>query len=154
MCNLFRGVNAINLDAKGRLAIPTRYRQVLRDRYDGCLVATIDTEESCLLIYPIDEWEIIQKKIEVLPSFHPMTRRLQRLLIGHATDLDVDNGGRILISPPLRDYAGLGKRCILLGQGKKFELWDEARWEERRDQYLQEASASGDIPVELQSLSL
>ena len=151
---MFRGVNAINLDAKGRLAIPTRYRQVLRDRCDGDLVATIDTDEPSLLIYPLDEWETIQQKIEALPSFHPMTRRIQRLLIGHATDLDMDGNGRILIPPLLRDYAGLDKHCMLLGQGKKFELWSESRWTERRDQYLQEASASGETPDELQSLSL
>lgn len=151
---MFRGVNAINLDAKGRLAIPTRYRQVLRDRCDGALVATIDTDEPCLLIYPLDEWELIQQKIEALPSFHPMTRRIQRLLIGHATDIELDGSGRILVPPLLRDYAGLEKKSILLGQGKKFELWDEGRWTERRDQYLKEASDAEEVPVELQSLSL
>ncbi|WP_066014020.1 division/cell wall cluster transcriptional repressor MraZ [Endozoicomonas atrinae] len=151
---MFRGVNAINLDAKGRLAIPARYRQVLRDRCGGALVATIDTDEPCLLIYPLDEWELIQQKIEALPSFHPMTRRIQRLLIGHATDVDLDSNGRILIPPLLREYAGLEKRSILLGQGKKFELWDECCWNERRDQYLKEASESEEIPMELQSLSL
>ncbi|WP_422461833.1 division/cell wall cluster transcriptional repressor MraZ [Endozoicomonas sp. ALB115] len=151
---MFRGVNAINLDAKGRLAIPARYRQVLRDRCRGALVATIDTDEPCLLIYPLDEWELIQQKIEALPSFHPMTRRIQRLLIGHATDVELDGNGRILIPPLLRDYAGLEKRSILLGQGKKFELWDERCWNERRDQYLKEASESEEIPMELQSLSL
>ncbi|WP_419535415.1 division/cell wall cluster transcriptional repressor MraZ [Endozoicomonas sp.] len=151
---MFRGVNAINLDAKGRLAIPARYRQVLRDRCDGALVATIDTDEPCLLIYPLDEWELIQQKIEALPSFHPMTRRIQRLLIGHATDVELDGNGRILIPPLLREYAGLEKRSILLGQGKKFELWDELCWNERRDQYLKEASESEEIPMELQSLSL
>ncbi|WP_257252313.1 MULTISPECIES: division/cell wall cluster transcriptional repressor MraZ [unclassified Endozoicomonas] len=151
---MFRGVNAINLDAKGRLAIPTRYRQVLKDRCEGRLVATIDTDEPCLLIYPQDEWEAIQAKIEALPSFHPMTRRIQRLLIGHATDIDMDGSGRVLVPPLLRDYAGMDKRCILLGQGKKFELWDEACWNQRRDDYLQEASESAEVPAELQSLSL
>ncbi|MGB1270641.1 MAG: division/cell wall cluster transcriptional repressor MraZ [Endozoicomonas sp.] len=151
---MFRGVNAINLDAKGRLAIPTRYRQVLRGRCEGALVATIDTDEPCLLIYPLDEWELIQQKIEALPSFHPMTRRIQRLLIGHATDIELDGSGRILVPPLLRDYAGLEKKSILLGQGKKFELWDEGCWTERRDQYLKEASEAEEVPVELQSLSL
>lgn len=151
---MFRGVNAINLDAKGRLAIPTRYRQGLRERCAGNLVATIDTDEPCLLIYPVDEWDAIQKKIEALPSFHPMTRRIQRLLIGHATDLELDGNGRILVPPLLRDYAGLGKKCILLGQGKKFELWDEDCWNQRRDDYLQEANSTDEVPVELQSLSL
>ena len=151
---MFRGVNAINLDAKGRLAIPTRYRQVLRERCGGNLVATIDTDEPCLLIYPLDEWEAIERKIEALPSFHPMTRRIQRLLIGHATDLELDGNGRILVPPLLRRYASLEKHSILLGQGKKFELWDESCWNERRNQYLQEANETDSIPAELQSLSL
>jgi len=151
---VFRGVNAINMDVKGRLAIPARYRQVLRDRCDGALVATIDTDEPCLLIYPLDDWESIERKIEALPSLHPVTRRIQRLLIGHATDVELDGSGRILIPPLLRDYAGLEKRTVLLGQGKKFELWAEDCWNQRRDQYLKEVSEATDIPVALQSLSL
>ena len=149
---MFRGVNAIKIDVKGRLAIPARFRQVLRER--GALVATIDTDESCLLIYPLDEWELIERKIAALPSLHPVTRRIQRLLIGHATDVELDGHGRILIPPLLRDYAGLERHAILLGQGRKFELWDEGCWNLRRDQYLKEVSEATDIPVELQSLSL
>lgn len=94
---MFRGVNVINLDTKWRLAIPARYRQVLLDRCDGAVVVTIDTDEPCLLIYPLEEWELIQQKIEALPSFHPMARRIQRLLIGHAADVELDRNGRILI---------------------------------------------------------
>lgn len=151
---MFRGVNAINLDAKGRLAIPARYRQLLQAHCQRCLVATIDTDEACLLIYPLNEWEEIQQKIEALPSFHPMTRRIQRLLIGHATDLEMDASGRILVPPLLRNYAGLEKHCILLGQGKKFELWNASSWDACRHQYLLEASACGEKPEGLQSLSL
>ncbi|WP_163832584.1 division/cell wall cluster transcriptional repressor MraZ [Spartinivicinus ruber] len=151
---MFRGVSSINMDAKGRLAIPTKHRDKLLSRCDGQLVATIDTEEPCLLIYPIDEWESIQAKIEALPSFNPVARRIQRLLIGHATDLEIDGSGRILIPPLLRDYASLEKKTILLGQGKKFELWSEQQWAERRDQYLAEASGGDSMPAELESLSL
>ena len=151
---MFRGVSAIKIDVKGRLAIPARFRQVLRERGNGALVATIDTDEPCLLIYPLDEWELIERKIAALPSLHPVTRRIQRLLIGHATDVELDGHGRILIPPLLRDYAGLEKHAILLGQGRKFELWDEGCWNQRRDQYLKEVSETTDIPVELQSLAL
>lgn len=151
---MFRGVSAINMDAKGRLAIPIKHREKLLSRCGGELVATIDTEEPCLLIYPIDEWEGIQAKIEALPSFNPVARRIQRLLIGHATDLEIDGNGRVLIPPLLRDYASLEKKTILLGQGKKFELWSESLWAERRDQYLAEASGGNSMPVELESLSL
>ncbi|MDP7577271.1 MAG: division/cell wall cluster transcriptional repressor MraZ, partial [Pseudomonadales bacterium] len=92
---MFRGVNNINLDAKGRLAVPTRYRESLMEHCSGEMVVTIDTEERCLLIYPQPEWEDIQRKVEALPSFNRAARRVQRLLIGHATDIQLDGSGRL-----------------------------------------------------------
>jgi MraZ protein len=151
---VFRGLSAVNLDVKGRLAIPMKYRQLLVDLCAGCLVATIDTEERCLLIYPLDEWEVIQAKIEALPSFNPSARRIQRLLIGHATDIELDANGRILLSQPLREYAQLDKETILLGQGKKLELWSKDLWNSRRDDYIAEVNAPEVLPDELLNLSL
>ncbi|WP_420589957.1 division/cell wall cluster transcriptional repressor MraZ [Bacterioplanoides sp.] len=151
---MFRGLHTINLDAKGRLAIPTKYREPLAELCGARLVATIDTEERCLLVYPINEWEEIQKKIEALPSFNPVARRIQRLLIGHATDLELDGSGRVLLPQPLREYAGLEKESVLVGQGKKLELWSKAQWESRRDDYLDMVSQPDQLPEELQSLSL
>ena len=151
---MFRGLSAVNLDAKGRLAIPMKYRQLLVDLCAGRLVVTIDTEERCLLIYPLHEWEVIQAKIEALPSFNPSARRIQRLLIGHATDIDVDANGRILLSQPLREYAQLEKETILLGQGKKLELWSKDLWSSRRDDYIAEVNAPEVLPDELLNLSL
>jgi MraZ protein len=108
------------------------------------------------LLYPLTEWEEIEKKLAALPSFNPTARRIQRLLIGHATDIEMDGQGRILLPPLLREYAGLKKRAVLVGQGKKFELWDEAQWEARRDQWLQEESETrdSDLPDEVKSISL
>lgn len=151
---MFRGLNAVNLDAKGRLAIPVKYRDLLSAACDGRLVATIDTEEHCLLIYPVGEWEMIQAKIEALPSFNPVARRIQRLLIGHATDLEMDSNGRILLPQPLREYAELEKESILLGQGKKLELWSKDLWNSRRDEYVAEVNQPEQLPDELMSLSL
>ncbi|WP_210396734.1 division/cell wall cluster transcriptional repressor MraZ [Motiliproteus sediminis] len=151
---MFRGVNPINLDAKGRMAIPTRYRERIAERCEGQMVATIDTEARCLLLYTLPEWEVIQAKIEALSSFNAETRRIQRLLIGHATDLEMDGSGRLLLPAPLRDYAELDKKVVLLGQGKKFEIWSEALWTQTRDAYLQEVEGGGVMPEELQSLSL
>lgn len=150
---MFRGVNQVNLDAKGRLAMPARYRDQISVRCAGHLVLTIDTEERCLLLYPVDEWEIIQAKIDALSSFNPVTRRLQRLLVGHASDIEMDSNGRLLIPSLLRDYAGLDKKVILLGQGRKFELWDEDNWNETRDKYLQEVEGEA-LPDALLDLSL
>lgn len=151
---MFRGLNTVNLDAKGRLAVPMKYRQLLVDLCAGRLVATIDTEERCLLIYPVDEWEIIQTKIEALPSFNPSARRIQRLLIGHATDIELDANGRILLSQPLREYAQLEKETILLGQGKKLELWSKDLWNSRREDYIAEVNSLEALPDELLNLSL
>jgi MraZ protein len=151
---MFRGVNPINLDAKGRMAIPARYRQQIQAGCEGCLVTTIDTEERCLLLYPLPEWEQIQQKIEALPSFNPAARRIQRLLIGHATDLEMDGSGRLLLTAPLREYAGLDKKVILLGQGRKFEIWSEDLWNQTREQYLKDVEGGMALPDELQTLSL
>lgn len=151
---MFRGINPINLDAKGRMAIPSRYREQLNVHCAGQMVATIDTETRCLLLYPIHEWEEIQQKIEALPSYDKNARRIQRLLLGHATDIDMDANGRLLLSAPLREYAQLGKKIVLLGQGKKFEVWSEELWSQTRDEYLQQSDDEIELPVDLQSLSL
>lgn len=151
---MFRGVHNINLDAKGRMAIPARYRQLLHESNNGALVVTIDTEEACLLVYPLSEWEPIQAKIEALPSFNPAARRIQRLLIGHATDIDLDANGRLLLPSPLREYAGLDKKLVMMGQGNKFELWDEAHWADRRQRYLADIREDKQLPEELLNLSL
>jgi len=151
---MFRGINPINMDAKGRMAIPSRYREQLNAHCAGHMVATIDTESRCLLLYPVNEWEKIQQKIEALPSYDKNARRIQRLLLGHATDIDMDANGRLLISGPLRAYAQLDKKIVLLGQGKKFEVWSEELWHQTRDEYLQQSDDEIELPVDLQSLSL
>lgn len=150
---LLRGVNALNLDAKGRMTMPTRYRQRLADSCNGQLVVTVD-RDHCLLLYPLPEWELIERKLVKLPSFNKQARRLQRLLIGHATEVELDGAGRLLLPPPLREFAELEKRAVLIGQGNKFELWNEARWNERRDLWLAEDDDLDDLPAELETLSL
>lgn len=151
---MFRGITAINLDPKGRMVMPTRYRERLL-AHGGQMVITIDTESPCLLLYPLAEWEIIERKLEALPSFNQVTRRIQRLLIGHATEVEMDNSGRILLPPLLREYARLEKHLMLVGQGKKFELWDETQWQSGRDIWLEEQTQLGkELPDELQTLAL
>lgn len=150
---MFRGVNNINLDAKGRLAIPVKYRDLLLSHCNGEMVITIDTDERALLIYPKPEWEDIQRKVQALPSFNPASRRVQRLLIGHATDIQLDGSGRILVPPPLREYAHLEKKSVMLGQGNKLELWSEEHWVSRRDNWLEDKDGLT-LPPELETLSL
>ena len=149
---MFRGATKVTLDAKGRLAIPTRYRERIHARCDGQLVATVD-KDYCLLIYPFPEWEEIERKLIRLPALNKRARRLQRLMVGHATEVDLDGHGRILLSRELREFAGLGKQAVLIGQGNKFELWDEDSWNQKRDEWLSEDD-DADLPTELETLSL
>ena len=152
---MFRGLNAVNIDTKGRIAMPTRYRDALLHDSEGQVVITIDTEVTCLLMYPLVEWEKIEAKLQSLPSFNTQARRIQRLLIGHATELEMDSNGRLLIPPLLREYAGLDKCIMLVGQGRKFELWDEQQWQNGRESWLSEVAGTNEsLPEELLSLSL
>jgi len=150
---LFRGVTHINLDAKGRMAFPSRYRESLQRSCGGQVVVTVD-RDHCLLVYPLPEWEEIERKLVRLPSLNRQARRLQRLLIGHATECDLDGNGRINLPPPLREFAELDKKVVLIGQGNKFEVWDESTWSARREEWLAEASQDFEMTAELESLSL
>ena len=155
---LFRGVTHVALDAKGRLAIPARYRDgVLGDGLleavprRPAMVITVDPS-GCLLLYPRAHWEPIQAQLMSLSSFNEPIRRLQRLLVGHADDLELDAAGRILIPPELRAYANLQHRVVLVGQGNKFEIWDEPRWQEQTAQAI--TFSAGALPAELDGFSL
>jgi MraZ protein len=145
---LFQGSHNINLDAKGRLAIPAKYRDMLAQLCESKVVMTAHTQDRCVLIYPETEWQEILPKIEALPTFNRAALRAQRLLIGYATSLELDGNGRVLVPPTLRDYGNLGKKLMLVGLGKKFELWDEDAW-------LQSVAAlDDDLPAEMLTLSL
>jgi MraZ protein len=141
--SVLRGITSVNLDAKGRMALPARFRDV----WEGCagqLVVTVDDREKCLLLYPLPEWEVVQRKLETLSNVRRGRRRLQRLLVGHATDLEVDGSGRILLPPMLREHAQLKKKVVLLGQSNKFEIWAEELWQTRVEEYLKESADMDD----------
>jgi MraZ protein len=150
---MFRGATRLSLDDKGRMVMPTRHRERLREESESRVVVTVD-RDGCLLIYPLPEWERIERKLMSLPTLQPQARRLQRLMVGHATDLQLDGHGRLLLPPELRAFAGLGRHAMLIGQGSRFELWDEARWNERRDFWLKSEESNGDLSAELDALSL
>jgi MraZ protein len=152
---MIRGANSLNLDSKGRLAIPTRYRDAIVSRCEGKMVATVNnTKEHCLWLYPMDEWEIVEKKIVALPSFNPDHQKLKRFLLGYASDVDMDGSGRILLPAPLREFAMMTKSILLVGQGNKFEIWSEELWAARRSQWLQEEFDTESLSVEMEQLSL
>jgi len=148
---VFRGVAHLNLDSKGRLTVPSRYREALLVRCAGRLVITADFDK-CLLIYPQSDWEPIQQKLMEKSSLNPRIRGLQRQLVGHAEDIEMDAAGRVLVSPALREFAALGKNVVLVGQGNKFELWDKEKW----DHVLESSTGFGDgeLPPELEGFSL
>ncbi|HXX84349.1 MAG TPA: division/cell wall cluster transcriptional repressor MraZ [Casimicrobiaceae bacterium] len=148
---MFRGVSHLALDSKGRLAVPAKHREALAADGNGRVILTADPSR-CLLIYPLPEWEPIQKRLMALSSFNEKIRGLQRLLVGHADDVELDGAGRILVPPALRQYATLDKRVVLVGQGNKFELWDEAKWLEHTTQIV--AFPTGGLPPELDGFSL
>lgn len=148
---MFQGAAQLNLDSKGRLAIPSRYRDMLLAHCDGQLVLTADAD-GCLLLYPQPEWQPIREKLMQLSAFNPRIRSLQRFLVGHAEDVTMDAAGRVLISATLRNYATLDKRVMLVGQGNKFEVWDEVRWQALHENLA--GFTDGDLPPELEGFTL
>ena len=150
---MFQGINDLNLDAKGRMSLPARYRDSIQASCEGSLVITVDVDR-CLLLYPAPEWQVIQQKLMALPSINKQVRRLQRLLLGHATECEVDANHRILLPPPLRNFANLTKHAVLIGQGNKFELWDQDTWEKMRERWIKEENKLSDISEALETLSI
>jgi MraZ protein len=151
---MLRGATKVTLDAKGRLAIPVRYRDQLMTRAEGHLVATVD-RDYCLLIYPLPDWEEIERKLTRLPALNKQSRRLQRLMLGHATEFEMDSHGRILLTRELREFASLDRQAMLIGQGNKFELWSEERWNARREEWLADDDGEeAGLPQELETLTL
>ncbi|MEE8060003.1 MAG: division/cell wall cluster transcriptional repressor MraZ [Pseudomonadales bacterium] len=149
---MYLGSNAISMDVKGRLAIPAKVRDALLSECGGRIVVTAHTEERCLLIYPEQQWQQLLPQIESLPNINRKAAKIQRVLIGYATPLVIDAGnGRILLPSTLRDYAGLEKKLMLVGQSKKLELWSEGEW----FKYLAVAGDDeGEVPPEVLALSL
>ncbi|MEN4911831.1 division/cell wall cluster transcriptional repressor MraZ [Erwinia amylovora] len=152
---MFRGATLVNLDGKGRLAVPTRYRDMLIEGSQGQMVCTIDLHQPCLLLYPLPEWEIIEQKLSRLSSMNPAERRVKRLLLGHASECQMDNAGRILLASTLRQHASLSKEVMLVGQFNKFELWDEQTWYQQvKEDIDAEQSSQQPLSERLQDLSL
>lgn len=151
---MFRGITSLNLDAKGRLAVPARYRETIVQQCDGQIVITINDRQRCLWLYPLDVWEHIEDKLVKAPSLDPEVQRLKRLLIGYATDCEVDGNGRVLVPPPLREYGGLTKQVKLVGQGNKFEIWDEDLWRAETEAALSRPPGDSSLPAGLETLAL
>ena len=139
---MFRGINSVTLDPKGRMGLPARHRETVTVVSEGRIVITIDMREACLLLYPLSEWEAVQAKLEGLSNINSQARLLQRLLIGHAADLELDAAGRLLLPAMLRDYACLDKKLVLVGQGNKIEIWSADHWQQQLEYWRAEGASA------------
>ncbi|MBI2993987.1 MAG: division/cell wall cluster transcriptional repressor MraZ [Gammaproteobacteria bacterium] len=152
---MFRGFSTVSIDNKGRVAIPSRFRERLRGLADGRLVQTLSPLDRALWLYPLPEWESIETKLAALSDFDRQSRRAKQMMRGYATDAELDTQGRILIPQVLREYASLNRQAVVLGQGNKFEIWDLRAWQEQRDAWLEQVGREAGEPSEmLKSLSL
>ena len=152
---MFRGFQTVNIDDKGRLAVPSRYRQRLSADAGGQLVLTLNPLDRSLWLYPQNNWEQIETKLAALSEFDKRSRRTKQMMRGYACDCQLDSQGRVLIPAELRDYARLQKQAVILGQGNKFEVWDQPSWEQQRDIWLSQIdSEDGEFSEALKSLSL
>ena len=153
---MYRGCSKISIDSKGRLAVPSRYRALILEQAQNNLVITLNPLDRSLYLYPLPELEIIEDKLAALSDFDKQSRRTKQMMRGYANDCQLDSQGRILIPKELRGHAELSRQAIILGQGNKFEIWNEKTWEKQRDDWLESVgdestSSSSDS---LRSLSL
>ena len=122
---MFQGASSISLDAKGRLSVPTRHREVITATADGQLTITRHPD-GCLVLFPRPEWEKFRAKVAAWPL---ASHKWKRFFLGSAMDVEMDSAGRVLISPELREWVGIEKEVMLLGMGNHFELWEKTRYE-------------------------
>jgi MraZ protein len=152
---MFRGASNITLDSKNRITMPTRYREELFELSEGKMVCTVDIAHPCLLLYPLCEWEDIELKLSALSTMNPNERMLQQVILGNASDCELDKSGRLLINGPLRQFANLEKNLTLVGQLNKFEIWNEAVWQQQLQNSITKIQSGGfELTERLQDFSL
>ena len=147
---MFQGATALNLDAKGRLAVPVRHRDELQAGTQGKQVLTAHPHR-CLLLYPVAAWEPIRARIMGFSSFDPQASLWKRLLVGFAEDIELDGAGRLLVSPELRKFAGFEKSVMMVGQGSHFEVWSQEAWERQLEQL---ATNPDKLPAGMENFAL
>ncbi len=151
---MFRGYDEMTMDAKGRLGLPARYVERVMADSQGRFVLTVDVREPCLALYPLPVWEEIEARFDVLPGANPNIAQLKRRILGYATDIQLDANHRFLISPELRQFAGLARHVVVAGQGKKCELWHKPAWEQVQQSLLSADFSSADLSGALDALAL
>ena len=148
---MFLGVSTLNLDAKGRIAIPAKHRETLAQTCASRVVVTINPnrDDRCLWLYPENEWREIARNLSRLPPMIRQNQLIQRLMLGHASEVELDGQGRVLLPNELREYAGLHKDCVILGIDSFLEIWDDseyrAYWDRNEAEFQQAAEELGKI---------
>lgn len=148
---MFQGITSITIDAKGRVAIPTRFRDGIVDRGGPSVIVTAHQYDACLVLYPLTDWEEVVRRVSALPDGSPDVRNIKRRFIGQATESEIDAAGRILLPQLLRTFARIGKGAVMLGQGHRLEVWSEESWA-ANEQVSGTLDASG-LPESIQQLS-
>lgn len=142
---MFSGDSYLSVDNKGRLAVPAKFRDGLRDSCGSQMVITVDpgSKERCLLLYPQNEWRAVVEQLKAMPNASPEANTFRRLFVGRSVQVDMDKQGRILLPGKHREYAGLSSQVVLVGLINKFEIWDEALWSDRCDSWGEELDLGG-----------
>lgn len=140
---MFRGFSTVSIDAKGRMAVPARHRELLDGQGVHTLILTLSPWDNCLWAYPLPAWDEVDAKLNALPTADAESRMAKRVILGHASDCILDGQGRVLVPQELRELAGIERRAVVLGQGNKIEVWDERTWERRREEWLQTVAEGG-----------
>lgn len=139
---MLRGTSKINLDAKGRIAVPTRYREELKDSCEGQLVITVALNNKfsglagCLWLYPLYEWEKLEERVASLSSGKEANEYVKRFFIGNANECEMDGQGRLLLPETLRKLVKLEKKVVLSGSLNKFEIWNEDVWDQLQNEMI------------------
>ena len=148
---MFQGATQVNLDAKGRMAVPTRSRDPLTAGGTQKLVLTAHPD-GCLLLYPLPAWEPIRARVMAFPSLDRQASLWKRLLVGFAEEVEPDGAGRLLISPELRDFAHITRQVMFVGQGSHFEIWDLEAWKAQLEGLR--SGGSPNLPPGMENFSL
>lgn len=149
----FKGATLVSVDNKGRMAMPSKHRRVLQEYCQGQLVVT-GSHERCLLLYPSVQWPEIENQLMDLPNVSSQVRSLQRLILGYATECTMDSSGRFLLPPMLREFANITRQTVLVGQAKKFELWNYQSWNQGIDSFTHGADRIKDVDEALEKIRL
>jgi MraZ protein len=150
---MFRGQYEHTMDGKGRISIPARYREVLAEMdatgQGADKIILTRTFQQCLVVYPLDQWLNFEEKIRGLPQFNPHVQQLKRVYVAGAIECSIDSHGRLLVPQAMRDFAGLDRECVWVGQLDTVELWSRDRWQGAVDEAMQDPQALAQAMADL-----